>query len=255
MLESLYERLALAFFRGITVSPPEGPLRAAVVAAGLSAVIVIGDCELAAPDLARLLETFGGCAFLLTSRHRTLYRSGATHEISPSGPPAVTGAEPAATLAGTGLLLAEAGRLHAAGEYLPATRLIRAARPGLAPAPGAVAAPGRTGRRRAAVVAALVLTGPPDQTTAGPAASPATPAGVVQAYVAAINARDYTAAWKLGGDHLSPSFTQFVAGFAGTAQDSVTIIAAAGSSVLVNLTAVQTGPGTSTPASTSSATA
>jgi hypothetical protein len=63
---------------------------------------------------------------------------------------------------------------------------------------------------------------------------------VVRAYVAAINARDYAAAWNLGGDHLSPSFAQFVAGFAGTAQDSVTIIAATGSSVLVNLTAVQT---------------
>jgi hypothetical protein len=468
-LEGLYERLALAFFRGLTVGPPEGPLRAAVTAAGLSAVIVLGDCDLAAPDLARLLETFGGCAFLLTSRYRTLYRSGATHEIGP-GPRAVTtaGAQAAALAAGLpedgrralaalatfdaeipagclaavtgpaaagagagllaaglvtegaggyritpgaaaavaragwtpaspaiagrglleylagagtpppgpGLLVSVASRLHQAGEDLLATRLIRAALPDVlraghvrgwmrlvglglqaAGAAGAsadlayfaqedsvrrvllgevstdpvtiaaaaVTAAGpdgtarRPGRRRAArygalVGAALALTaavvavlvavlaraGSPDRATGGtsaserpasaaasvraapashpaarprpaprppspsprhsvppsspapsprpssrppdpsPSASPATPAAVVRAYVAAINARDYAAAWNLGGDHLSPSFAQFVAGFAGTAQDSVTIIAATGSSVLVNLTAVQT---------------
>jgi hypothetical protein len=62
---------------------------------------------------------------------------------------------------------------------------------------------------------------------------------VVQAYFAAINARDYATAWKLGGDNLSPSYAQFVAGFAGTAQDSVTIQSVVGDNVQVNLTAVQ----------------
>jgi hypothetical protein len=82
-LESVYERLAQAFFRGITFEPPEDQLRAAAQAAGVSGLIVILDCELTAQDLGSLLATFPDCVFLLTSGHRTLYRNGATHEVGP----------------------------------------------------------------------------------------------------------------------------------------------------------------------------
>lgn len=84
-LGSLYERLAQSFFRGTTFEPPETRLRAAAVASDLAAVVVIGDCELAAKDLTRLLGTFPHCAFLLTSVRRTLYRTGFAHEIGPLG--------------------------------------------------------------------------------------------------------------------------------------------------------------------------
>jgi hypothetical protein len=70
-------------FTGATLEPPEPALRAAAAAAGLAAVVVIGDCELAAQDLARLLGTFPKCVFLLTSRRRSLYHSGSAHEIGP----------------------------------------------------------------------------------------------------------------------------------------------------------------------------
>jgi len=66
-LDSVYEFLARAFFKGITFEPPERQLRAAVAAAGLAAVVVIDDCELPPEDLTRLLATFHNCTFLLTS--------------------------------------------------------------------------------------------------------------------------------------------------------------------------------------------
>lgn len=82
-LGRLYEQLARLFFTGTTFQPPEPRLRAAAAAADLTAVVVIGDCELSARDLARLLGTFPGCAFLLTSGHRTLFSSGIAHEVGP----------------------------------------------------------------------------------------------------------------------------------------------------------------------------
>ena len=82
-LGRLYEQLARLFFTGATFRPPEPRLRAAAAAADLTAVVVIGDCELPARDLARLLGTFPGCAFLLTSGHRTLFSSGIAHEVGP----------------------------------------------------------------------------------------------------------------------------------------------------------------------------
>lgn len=63
---------------------------------------------------------------------------------------------------------------------------------------------------------------------------------MVQAFFAAINARDYQQAWQLGGDNLTPSYSQFVAGFASTASDTVDVGSAPGPVVGVLLTAVQT---------------
>jgi hypothetical protein len=82
-LGRLYERLAHLFFAGTTFQPPEPRLRAAAAAAGLTAVVVIGDCDLPSRDVARLLGTFPDCTFLLTSGHRTLFSSGVAHEVGP----------------------------------------------------------------------------------------------------------------------------------------------------------------------------
>jgi hypothetical protein len=82
-LGTLYARLTEFFFQVTTYEPPEPRLRAAVTDVNLTAVIVIGDCELPAEDLTRLLGTFPDCSFLLTSTHRTLYRTGAAYEIGP----------------------------------------------------------------------------------------------------------------------------------------------------------------------------
>jgi hypothetical protein len=80
-------------------------------------------------------------------------------------------------------------------------------------------------------------------TTPAPATTQSTvlsPASVVQAYFAAINARDYEVAWSLGGDNLGQSYTQFVDGFSNTATDSVSIVSTSGNSVSIDLTATQT---------------
>ncbi|MFI7005930.1 excalibur calcium-binding domain-containing protein [Streptomyces sp. NPDC050145] len=65
-------------------------------------------------------------------------------------------------------------------------------------------------------------------------------ASVVRSYVAAINARDYARAWDLGGRNLSGSYAQFVAGFAGTAHDTVRILGSDRTSASVRLEATQT---------------
>ncbi|MFC8450176.1 DUF4352 domain-containing protein [Kitasatospora sp. NPDC057223] len=61
----------------------------------------------------------------------------------------------------------------------------------------------------------------------------------VEAYYAAVNAKDYRTAWALGGRNLNHSYTDFVAGFATTARDDLTVIGATGSTVSVVLDAVQ----------------
>lgn len=78
--------------------------------------------------------------------------------------------------------------------------------------------------------------------TSGPAPAPGStgPAAVVQDYFAAINARDYALAWRLGGRVASPSYQAFVAGLHGTAKDTVTIISVEGGQVTAQLEADQT---------------
>ncbi|HWG24427.1 hypothetical protein [Actinospica sp.] len=84
-------------------------------------------------------------------------------------------------------------------------------------------------------------------TSAAPPPAPVTsqsstpsPASVVDAYFAAINAENYKEAWSLGGDNLGQSYDQFVAGFSGTATDSVDILSSSGDTVSVDLTATNT---------------
>jgi hypothetical protein len=72
-------------------------------------------------------------------------------------------------------------------------------------------------------------------------AKPTTPAGVVQAYFADINAHRFARAWKLNAaDHGTETFAQFVAGFNGTLKDKVSIESTVGSVVSIQLAAAQT---------------
>ncbi|MFB7504804.1 hypothetical protein [Streptomyces broussonetiae] len=84
----------------------------------------------------------------------------------------------------------------------------------------------------------------------GPAGSPATdgatgtdgatdPASTVKGYFAAINSRDFHAAWDLGGKNLDSSYSSFVAGFEGTEHDDVTVESVDGTTVSVSLVARQ----------------
>jgi len=97
----------------------------------------------------------------------------------------------------------------------------------------------------AATSAAPTAPGPtspsaPNHAAPTSAAAPSDPASVVEEYFAAINDHDYARAWALGGDHLGSSYARFAAGFADTAQDTVTILSVSGGDVAVDLTATNT---------------
>ncbi|MET9611208.1 DUF4352 domain-containing protein [Kitasatospora indigofera] len=81
-------------------------------------------------------------------------------------------------------------------------------------------------------------TTPPASSAAGQAAADSR--ATVEAYFAALNAKDYPAAWALGGKNLNSSYQDFTAGFASTARDNVTVTTVNGQVVGVVLDAVQT---------------
>jgi hypothetical protein len=93
---------------------------------------------------------------------------------------------------------------------------------------------------------AAPVTAPATVSTAPPATpvpatgTQASPDAVVAAFFDAVNHRDWQRAWGLGGRNLSPSYHAMVTGFAGTAQDNVTITGTRGGTVSVLLVAVQT---------------
>jgi eukaryotic-like serine/threonine-protein kinase len=67
------------------------------------------------------------------------------------------------------------------------------------------------------------------------------PATVVTAYFSAITAKRYARAWELGGVNTGTgSYGAFVAGFATTASDQVTILSVSGNVVTARLTALHT---------------
>lgn len=66
------------------------------------------------------------------------------------------------------------------------------------------------------------------------------PRQVVEEYYAAVNAHDYARAWALGGRNLAPDYRAFVAGFAGTAVDTLTVTGSHGGTVDIALDALQT---------------
>ena len=67
----------------------------------------------------------------------------------------------------------------------------------------------------------------------------AAPADVVREYFDAINASDYRRAWDLGGKNLGGSYESFVAGFADTVSDTVTVTMTQGAVVSITLDAEQ----------------
>jgi hypothetical protein len=170
-LERLYERLAGLFFAGTTFQPPESRLRVAVAAAGLAAVVVIGDCELPARDLARLLGTFPDCTFLLTSGHRTLFSSGVAHEIGPLAPDAAAGLiaaqagqrpDPGQVEQACDLAAGQTWRLLQSGAFLQSAAFLRGSRgqAGLpAPAEQAAALAAGLSAPAAAILGALATFG------------------------------------------------------------------------------------------------
>jgi hypothetical protein len=90
-----------------------------------------------------------------------------------------------------------------------------------------------------APVAAPAAPAPPAEVSpvkAAPVAA-ASPASVVQAYFAAINARNFVRAWQLGGRNFGGTFAAFAAGFADTRSVAVSIVAAVGNVVRVRLRA------------------
>ncbi|WP_329252557.1 hypothetical protein OG223_24605 [Streptomyces sp. NBC_01478] len=79
-------------------------------------------------------------------------------------------------------------------------------------------------------------TTPTDGTTAA-----AEPAAAVTAYFAAINNRDYSTAWALGGKNLGDAdYDAFVAGYATTERDTISQVSVQGTVVTLVLNALQT---------------
>lgn len=82
-LDSLYSRLAGLFFDIRWHEPDEAVLRELTRRLRPSGVLVVTDCELSAAETARLIESFPGCLFLLTSGAATLSGRGDVHEVEP----------------------------------------------------------------------------------------------------------------------------------------------------------------------------
>ena len=73
-----------------------------------------------------------------------------------------------------------------------------------------------------------------------PVTTALTPAGTVQAYFAAINAKNFHRAWQLNTVvHRNEDYQQFVNGYSGTAHDDVQIQSTAGNVVTAQLVATQ----------------
>jgi Helix-turn-helix domain len=127
-----------------------------------------------------------------------------------------------------------AGSLHAT-SHPPAVANHAAAANQAAPANHAAT---NAGRSRA------ILTEPsrsaPSRHRLAPVWQPMRPTDTVQAYIAAINGHHYARAWRLGGRNFSGSYSGFVAGFAGTAKDTLTIVSVCGDVVTARLSAAQT---------------
>jgi hypothetical protein len=86
-------------------------------------------------------------------------------------------------------------------------------------------------------------TQPAEPQPSPPPAAPSSSTGaaeVVEGYYAAINAHDYSTAWALGGQNLVGSYQAFVDGFAGTRQDTLTVVSSDEETVTIELDAEQT---------------
>jgi eukaryotic-like serine/threonine-protein kinase len=85
---------------------------------------------------------------------------------------------------------------------------------------------------------------PSSPVTASPTASaspPVSPAvATVEAYIAAINARNYARAWQIVGSNTGTTYASFVSGFKGTEKDTLTILSVSGDVVSIRLSALHT---------------
>lgn len=81
--------------------------------------------------------------------------------------------------------------------------------------------------------------GPSSSPVAPPPAAPS-PRAVVEAYIAAINRRDWPRVWQLGGKNFSPSYAQMVAGYRSTVRDVITSVTVFGDTVTARFLAYQT---------------
>ncbi|NEV88629.1 hypothetical protein GUR47_18395 [Streptomyces tendae] len=79
-----------------------------------------------------------------------------------------------------------------------------------------------------------------DDTATDTATDETGPEATVTAYFDAINNRDFTAAWELGGKNLNQDYDTFVAGFATTQRDDVTVTGTSGDDVSVTVVAWET---------------
>ena len=110
-------------------------------------------------------------------------------------------------------------------------------------AAGASVSPGKSAVPSAPAATSAPASRPVASGAAGaspPAAPAAGPAATVAAYFAAISRRDYQQAWRLGGRNSGPAYSQFVAGLAVTASDTITDVSVSGGSVSAFLTARHT---------------
>jgi hypothetical protein len=83
-------------------------------------------------------------------------------------------------------------------------------------------------------------TSPPQATSSPETTEAVSPDQVVENFYDAINAHDYQTAWALlGGNKLGQTYQQFVAGFARTADDALSITGVNGDTVTVELVATQ----------------
>ncbi|MGV9908916.1 hypothetical protein [Streptomyces tendae] len=79
-----------------------------------------------------------------------------------------------------------------------------------------------------------------DTATDGATTDETGPEATVTAYFDAINNRDFTAAWELGGRNLNQDYDTFVAGFATTQRDDLTVTGTSGDDVSVTVVAWET---------------
>lgn len=79
-----------------------------------------------------------------------------------------------------------------------------------------------------------------DTATDGATTDETGPEATVTAYFDAINNRDFAAAWELGGKNLNQDYDTFVAGFATTQRDDLTVTGTSGEDVSVTVVARET---------------
>ncbi|MFD3427284.1 hypothetical protein [Nocardia fluminea] len=109
-----------------------------------------------------------------------------------------------------------------------------------APGTGAVGTTVPSVTRLSTTVRPAPTTARPISTTVPSPRAPTGPEATVLDYFAAVNRRDYSTAWALGGRNLDTDFGHFAGGFATTDQVRVTIFGVDGNQVHTSLDAVQT---------------